>query len=443
MEVNQLRLHIEDFRAIKEADIILNGITVVAGENGSGKSTLSKFLYYAFQNSIEYDELVDKDLKNKLNPFLSFIDDFDRTVFTGTTNRLKDRLVVPDLVHDNPLLSIYDRYQDETYLLKKIDRLFSSYESEKQHIDSAKIVRLKFILQSILEERTTHESNLSYLKDRLKQTIHRYFEEAKDYREKRPLFFFTDELNRIFSTGLLPSNYRITEYESSIINNTDDILERAYTIHQTAYIDTPMLLGHTGEDHWNRINTILYNRDTTENYNSFLNAIISREIIKGEVSVENKYSGIMDAFVYKREDGTRFNLLECATGIKSFAILQMLLKNGFLNKYTLLIIDEPEAHLHPQWIVEFARLIVLLNKHIGVKFFIASHDPDIVAAIKYIGEKEEIDNNLNFYFSQKEDNSFTYTYQHLGTDIGPIFESFNIAFDKINQYSDTQENNEE
>lgn len=71
---------------------------------------------------------------------------------------------------------------------------------------------------------------------------------------------------------------------------------------------------------------------------------------------------------YRRIDGKIFDLKDCATGIKSFSILQLLLKNGFLQKDTLLIIDEPEAHLHPQWIVEYARMIVLLHKEIGVKF---------------------------------------------------------------------------
>ena len=70
--------------------------------------------------------------------------------------------------------------------------------------------------------------------------------------------------------------------------------------------------------------------------------------------------------------------------VKSFSILQLLLKNGFLQKDTLLIIDEPEAHLHPQWIVEYARMIVLLHKEIGVKFFVASHSTDMILSLIHI-----------------------------------------------------------
>ena len=35
-----------------------------------------------------------------------------------------------------------------------------------------------------------------------------------------------------------------------------------------------------------------------------------------------------------------------------------------------MIIDEPEAHLHPQWIVEYARLIVLLHKKLVLNFLL-------------------------------------------------------------------------
>ena len=38
-------LNISDFRAISEASIALNGMTVVSGINGCGKSTISKSLY--------------------------------------------------------------------------------------------------------------------------------------------------------------------------------------------------------------------------------------------------------------------------------------------------------------------------------------------------------------------------------------------------------------
>ena len=146
------------------------------------------------------------------------------------------------------------------------------------------------------------------------------------------------------------------------------------------------------------------------------------------------YWGIRYDFKFKRVDGAVFNLLDVATGIKAFSILQLLLKNGKLNEKTLLIIDEPESNLHPQWIIEYARIIVLLNKNLGVKFFLASHNPDMVSAIRYISEKEGVLTNVNFYLAKKENNKFVYNYEFLDKNIDPIFESFNIAINRINEY---------
>jgi predicted ATPase len=112
----------------------------------------------------------------------------------------------------------------------------------------------------------------------------------------------------------------------------------------------------------------------------------------------------------------------------------MLLRNGSLTDKTLLIIDEPESNLHPQWIIEYARIIVMLNKELGVKFFIATHNPDMVSAIRYISEKEGVLENVNFYLAEKSSEKFKFNYKFLNKEIDPIFESFNIAIERINKY---------
>ena len=125
-----------------------------------------------------------------------------------------------------------------------------------------------------------------------------------------------------------------------------------------------------GRDYWMKLSTLLNdNSQIGEKVSLYKNLT---QIMKGEPLVE-KDDIRNQKLSYKRDDVKIFDLNDCGTVIKSFSILQLLLKNGFLQKDTLLIIDEPEAHLHPQRIVEYARMIVLLHKEIGVKFFVASH----------------------------------------------------------------------
>ena len=164
--------------------------------------------------------------------------------------------------------------------------------------------------------------------------------------------------------------------------------------------------------------------------------VIENEIINGET----KYDIKNETFVYNRKDGFSLDLFSCATGLKSFSVLQMLYNNGFLDNKTLLILDEPEAHLHPEWIVQYARLIVMLHKELKVNFLIGSHSPDMVSAIKYISKKEleKDSNSVNFYIAQEQE-KYNFNYKLLEKDIETIFNSFNSSLDKINEYGSTED----
>jgi predicted ATPase len=134
------------------------------------------------------------------------------------------------------------------------------------------------------------------------------------------------------------------------------------------------------------------------------------------------------------DNSVNIEVEKVATGFKTFIYLQRLLENGCLGDDCLLLIDEPEAHLHPQWIVEYARLLVLLNKELGQKIMLATHNPDMVAAIRSIAEKEKVLDKTNFYIAEPSEQPNTYCYKALGTDISEIFTSFNIALDRIQAY---------
>lgn len=55
---SKFSISVRDVYAIKEAEIDLNGITVLSGENGCGKSTLSKLLYGFIKTLINFDSAI-------------------------------------------------------------------------------------------------------------------------------------------------------------------------------------------------------------------------------------------------------------------------------------------------------------------------------------------------------------------------------------------------
>lgn len=48
-----MQIKISNIGKIKEADVTINGITVIAGENNTGKSTVGKALYSIFNSFVD------------------------------------------------------------------------------------------------------------------------------------------------------------------------------------------------------------------------------------------------------------------------------------------------------------------------------------------------------------------------------------------------------
>jgi predicted ATPase len=118
-----------------------------------------------------------------------------------------------------------------------------------------------------------------------------------------------------------------------------------------------------------------------------------------------------------------------ATGIKTFGILQVLLENNYLKDNTILILDEPEVHLHPKWQLEMAKVIVELVKN-GVKIVVNSHSPYMIDALKYYADKSKV--NSNFYLAQKSEDE-TSTINDVTIDISPIFEKLTEPLEQLHR----------
>lgn len=432
-----IRINTEGFRAINKADIIIDGITLVAGENGCGKSTLSKLLYFLYKTVANYDNLVKDQLFNSLQDVLKLFEIIQLDAHFSIDNRrinLGFRKEIVELrkdIYNSDFID--DQLASWLDLVDKTEALYLNNVKDTIVNHSSKSNRIRFIIRDVLQERALNdEDEVEEPFMKIKELITKRFKQASFKIKSRPTSLFTEELKNVFNEGKLPDKFEVSEYNDLIVSLEKQNLSIPFSIQRAIYIDTPMMISveNRRNEHWRDLNEMLIEKGNNRNN---LESIISSEIINGDVDVEEDiYTG--EKFKFKRKDGEIYNLLDVATGIKSFSILQLLLKNGILNDKTLLIIDEPESNLHPQWIIEYARVIVLLNKKLGVKFFLASHNPDMVSAIRYISEKEQTLDNVNFYIAKKVDNTFVYDYEYLGKEIDPIFESFNIALDRVNKY---------
>lgn len=97
-----MKLHITNIGKIKEADITINGITVIGGENNTGKSTISKALYAIFNSFADLEAKVAAERKESIRKNLSYL---YRSLDLNTKVNLKDFNL------DDLATEIYDSYQ--------------------------------------------------------------------------------------------------------------------------------------------------------------------------------------------------------------------------------------------------------------------------------------------------------------------------------------------
>jgi len=103
---------------------------------------------------------------------------------------------------------------------------------------------------------------------------------------------------------------------------------------------------------------------------------------------------------YDNKEGVLYDMLNVSTGIKTFIIIKTLLMNGSLEENGTLILDEPEIHLHPEWQLVFAEIIVLLQREYGLHILINTHSPYFVNAIEEFSKKHEISDACKYYLTE-------------------------------------------
>lgn len=91
-------------------------------------------------------------------------------------------------------------------------------------------------------------------------------------------------------------------------------------------------------------------------------------IIDGKVIYDAK----KDTFYLKKGNSKQeFNLV--SEGIRKMALIWQLVKNGMLDKGSVLFWDEPESNMNPSYIPVIVDLLLALSRN-DVQIFVATHD---------------------------------------------------------------------
>ena len=177
-------------------------------------------------------------------------------------------------------------------------------------------------------------------------------------------------------------------------------MDEIFPFDSSVFIETPLVLTYKEDLEFSRIyhvKDLLY-KLMKPNLNKEKTKLNISEIVGGEIYFDEE----TDQFSFNKNVGNKsiqIKISNSASGIKSLGILQILENAGEFNKNLLLIIDEPEVHLHPDWQVEYAKILIKLVEN-GVKVLVTSHSPYLIEAINKYSKKSKIKNDVKFYLTE-------------------------------------------
>lgn len=390
-----MKLTLKNIGKIRSACVDINGITVIAGENNTGKSTVGKSLYAVF-NSLYKSE---------------------KKIVSERTNSVENQLQM--LYRDVTGNYYYDL--DETDLARKIvaerekehsfDTLKQAiYETIEQYDD--KIVR-NVSNDGIAMFADRIATNLSVDDDVIFRTVLQHRFDA-EFNEQVSNLFEEDRASRICleirgeKVDVLIDHNRVVGLNKRLSLGTEAI-----------YIDDPFALdevpgrlwrvGRRYTDHRTHLKEKLYFSQPESNIveeivtNNKLEYIYSKisSVCQGDV-VKGKRASL--GYRVAGSDKT-LDVRNLSTGLKTFAILKTLLLNGHIEPNGTIILDEPEIHLHPQWQLLFAELIVLLHREFGLHVLLNTHSPYFLNAIEVYAAKYNVADKCKYYLTENVNES--------------------------------------
>jgi len=314
-----MRIYLKNIGMIKEADVKLDGLTLIAGENDTGKSTVGKTLFI-------------------LAKAMFFVK--ENREFLSKIEWLFDKVSKKQLL------------KQDTYI--KIDEIEFDYLNQNVKLENKKKLDVIFI--------------------------------------ETPFIF---NLYETFSG----------------INKANSI------------IDFEIPFNYLWWDLYIKLSSIAKNKSSID-FDDIIFQIES--ILNGKLKKYNEIN--KDKWVFVRND-LELEMENIAMGMKQFAIIYALIKNRYLTKERILIIDEPEVHLHPKWQLKMAKLIVILVKK-GIKIVVTSHSPYMVEALKKYSELEDL-KNVNFYLA--ENNKIFQVENSNALTLEKIFEKLSAPFDEFDR----------
>lgn len=439
-----MRLEIRNIGKVRHADIAIDGITVIAAANNTGKSTLGKALYSLLSPFHNYDSNVRDRLVRSVFRAMS-----QMAPIAIKDSRSSTGVFLEETVSSRTMRVLAEKIVQEV-----------QYGSERSEEDvSAGFLNIatqddgECKKESLSQERWLRWDDLETISSAAK-----HFGEDEKYIVIRQriaeLLSVSDEQNaqiitqRTFETqfgeqikGLFPSSGDESEIvfsddqnrrEVKFIDNRCVSSLPATNERRNIYIlDDPSLIDNISVAHRRRpssswgpkyrdelIEAMLNRMEDLRSdiYDDLAGSVVAQEKMQEVLSVfDNAFHAVLapspSGLVINTDEKVKNPIQagNASMGVKAFAIIRFLIENGIVSDDDILVLDEPEIHLHPEWQVTYAHALVLTAKTLNVKMLITTHSSYFLQAlVDYAYILDYLDQTSVYTAESQDDGSSTF-----------------------------------
>lgn len=438
-------LYLKNVGIISESTVHIDGLTVITGKNSSGKTTVGKVLYALLKTGNNAEKEFEFAKINYLRSVVMKIRSRLLLRQSGLTRRRMrfDEIMngyILDAIWSASGLASFDElcaFLDKT--LSELPSVF--FEEWEGYLNTAinasypeKITPLRFeqrkeealsmasdALNSVSAVDAFHDYLINRCKSNLIQEFHGQIRPVKNPRLVSVIRII-DDMQEYISCKVSAKN--------SIHFQSDAFLSLPYS--DALFIDNPYAIDELNKDvflerrpvGFRPVDDIGQDETPVKTHNDkIIKAILSKsprnyfestELAEKLRPLMEKLDKIVPGEFARNDDGAFYalpgmmlNVQNLATGSKVFFLLKLLLETGTLTKDTMLILDEPEAHLHPEWINQFAEILTLLVSEMNISVVLTTHSPNLLLALNVFSKRYQIKDKSHFYLAKEKDNGFS------------------------------------
>jgi predicted ATPase len=458
-----MKIKVENIGTIKSADVAFNGLTVIGGENDTGKSTIGKLTFAIVKAINRYEQDFNE---NKTQVIFKLIEQLYFTIRNTYDFNKNEELRKEFFPHNfikelKPFLvvevgvkqrSLFPETNQLDGIFKQKEALLSQAVTDKDagHPSAEITGQLEKIREQVLLE----EDKGDIIKRALTKALvsEFYFELTPMHSKRKTHINFSEGENNILDIEI--KNNKITAFNLHDVLPFDDVtfieapvLLQMYDVVHSA--NTLFEISNTRDkkmrlDKSRNPNVSFHTKDLISKLENaqyfFQETVFDAPLVHLMRNIEKIVSGV---FSFEKEEKdfsfsktaapgkeAKIKSVNTASGIKAFGIIHLLIQARILDERSLLIIDEPENHLHPRWQIEYARVMVELVKN-NVSVLLTSHSPYLLQALKVFSEKNKIEKRVNYYLAEQLENSNLSEITEVTDDLNRLFKKLSEPLQEL------------